>query len=135
MPQIPQGRSMQEISANFTETWIHDKSCFCLSTDLYFKHLINNIIFKDHYISKPWKLSPEATLHRYSYKKVFLYKKFSMQLYWNHTSAWCFPVNLLHIFRTPFLKTHLEDCFYISQCKWIRFLQKVILVKEVSFSY
>ena len=26
------------------------------------------------------------------------------QLYWNHTLAWVFPVNLLHISRTPFPK-------------------------------
>ena len=25
-------------------------------------------------------------------------------LYWNHTLAWCSPVELLHIFRTPFLQ-------------------------------
>ena len=28
----------------------------------------------------------------------------ALQLYWNHTSAWVLPVNLLHIFRKPFLK-------------------------------
>ena len=30
------------------------------------------------------------------------FNKVAKQLYWNLTSAWCFPVNLLHIFRTPF---------------------------------
>ena len=28
----------------------------------------------------------------------------ALQLLWNRTSAWVFPVNLLHIFRTPFYK-------------------------------
>ena len=30
------------------------------------------------------------------------FNKVAKQLYWNHTSAWCSPVNLLHIFRTSF---------------------------------
>ena len=29
---------------------------------------------------------------------------FNKVAYWNHISPWCSPVNLLHIFRTPFLK-------------------------------
>ena len=29
------------------------------------------------------------------------FSKVAMQLYWNHTSTWCSPVNLLHIFKTP----------------------------------
>ena len=32
------------------------------------------------------------------------FNKVAKQLYLNHTSAWVFSVNLLHIFRTPFLK-------------------------------
>ena len=32
------------------------------------------------------------------------FHKVAKQLYWNHTSASCSPVNLLHIFRTPFSK-------------------------------
>ena len=31
------------------------------------------------------------------------FNKVAKQFYWNHTSAGCSPVNLLHIFRTPFL--------------------------------
>ena len=30
------------------------------------------------------------------------FTKVAKQLYWNNTSTWCSPVNLLHIFRTPF---------------------------------
>ena len=34
-----------------------------------------------------------------------LSKRFTTELYyWNHTLIWCFPVNLMHIFRTPFPK-------------------------------
>ena len=34
-----------------------------------------------------------------------LSKRFITELYyWNHTLTWCFPVNLMHIFRTPFPK-------------------------------
>ena len=32
------------------------------------------------------------------------FNKVAKQIYWNRTLAWCSPVNLLHIFRTPFLK-------------------------------
>ena len=32
------------------------------------------------------------------------FNKFANQLYWNHTRHGCSPVNLLHIFRTPFPK-------------------------------
>ena len=32
------------------------------------------------------------------------FNKVALQLYLNHTSAWCSPVNLLYIFRIPFLK-------------------------------
>ena len=32
------------------------------------------------------------------------FNKVAKQLYWNHISAWVFPYNLLHIFRTSFLK-------------------------------
>ena len=30
------------------------------------------------------------------------FNKVVLQLYWNCTSSWCSPVNLQHIFRTPF---------------------------------
>ena len=33
---------------------------------------------------------------------------------WNHTRHGCSPVNLQHIFRTPFPRnTHLGDCFWL----------------------
>ena len=32
------------------------------------------------------------------------FNKVEKQLYWNHTSTWVFPVNLLHNFKAPFLK-------------------------------
>ena len=32
------------------------------------------------------------------------FSKVAMQLYWNHTSTWCSPVNLLHIFWITFPK-------------------------------
>ena len=32
------------------------------------------------------------------------FNKVALQLYWNHTSAWVSPVNLLYIFRTRFPK-------------------------------
>ena len=49
------------------------------------------------------------------------FNKVALQLYWNHTSAWGSPVNLLHIFRTPFtqntsgrLLLELKLCFTLS---------------------
>ena len=33
------------------------------------------------------------------------FNKVAKQFYGNHTSTWCSPVNLLHIFRTPFSKS------------------------------
>ena len=33
------------------------------------------------------------------------FNKVTLQLYWNRTSAWCSPVNLLHVFRAPFPKS------------------------------
>ena len=38
----------------------------------------------------------------------FDFNKVALQLYWNHFSAWCSPVNLLHICRTPFTKNISE---------------------------
>ena len=42
------------------------------------------------------------------YKKIPIPKcdcnKVAKQLYWNRTSAWCSPVNLLYVFGTPFPK-------------------------------
>ena len=59
----------------------------------------------------------EAATQRCSLKKLFWkyaanlqennhqecdFNKVALKLCWNHTSAWLSPVNLLHIFRTPF---------------------------------
>ena len=41
------------------------------------------------------------------------FNKAVLQFYWNHISAWCSPLNLLYIFRTPFLKTPPVGCFWI----------------------
>ena len=42
------------------------------------------------------------------YKKIPIpkcdFNKVAKQLYWNRTSAWCSPVNLLYVFGTPFPK-------------------------------
>ena len=52
------------------------------------------------------------------------FNKVSLQLCWNHTSAWCSPVNLLHISRTPFLKNISEGLFPI-----FTYFKKLIDVK------
>ena len=39
------------------------------------------------------------------------FNKVALQLYWNHTSAWLFSCKFAVFFRTPFLKTPLDDCF------------------------
>ena len=62
----------------------------------------------------------EAVHHKCSYKMVLCKyaanlqentqaeDRFALQLYWNHTSAWDSPENLLHIFRIPFPKNTSE---------------------------
>ena len=101
------------------------------------------------------------------------FNKVALQLYWNHTSAWvatllkshfdmdcnfieialrhgCSPVNLLHIFRTPFLKNTSERlllmkitmCNYwrtIEEgrqliCPFIKILEVVIILSNISFN-
>ena len=48
-------------------------------------------------------------------------KAISIKLLCNFTEVTlqhgCSPVNLLHIFRTPFLRTPLDSCFYIDVLK------------------
>ena len=39
------------------------------------------------------------------------------QLYWNRTSTWCSPVNLMHIFRTPYPKNTSEGLLRSSASK------------------
>ena len=48
-----------------------------------------------------------------------IYRRTPMQLYWNRTSTWVFSLNLLHIFRTLFLRTPLNGCF------WNKYKQKM----------
>ena len=59
-------------------------------------------------------------------------------LYWNRTSAWVSPVNLLHIFRTPFLRTNLGGCFCSLTFRqlWIRFtLKRKCVIIKASFQH
>ena len=51
------------------------------------------------------------------------FSKVAKQLYWNCTSVWCSPLNLLHIFRTPILKNtskrlllHMVQAIRITRC-------------------
>ena len=39
------------------------------------------------------------------------FNKVALQLYWNRTSVWVSPVNLVHTFRTPSLWTPQDGCF------------------------
>ena len=57
------------------------------------------------------------------------------QLYWNRTSAWCSPVNLLHIFRAPFAGTPLGGCFWIHQFRYyhIFHFQHILNIFEETF--
>ena len=52
----------------------------------------------------PRERSPEnmQKIYRRTAMLKFDFNKVAKQLYWNRTSAWLSPVNLLHIFRTPF---------------------------------
>ena len=55
------------------------------------------------------------------------------QFYWNHTSTWCSPVNLLHIFRTPFTKKIFEGLLldmvlWISKCIQRYFQSKIFVI-------
>ena len=59
------------------------------------KHPPRGVLWKSH--SENMQQSYRRTpMSKCDFNKVVL------QLYWNHTSSWCSPVNLQHIFRTPF---------------------------------
>ena len=67
--------------------------------------------------------------------QIYRSKFDAFQFYWNHTSARCSPVNLLHIFRTFCTRTPLEGCFWFRICKLLihlAFYVPVIQVKETS---
>ena len=64
------------------------------------------------------------------------FNKVALQLYWNHTSAWVSPVNLLHIFRTLFqnnpggLLLHSVSLVYIpTSLKYSRMIL-ILLIYE-----
>ena len=74
--------------------------------------LFQNILFSREFLQKQ---PPKGVLkERCSENMQQIYSRTSMpkcdlnkvalQLYWNRTSAWVFPVNLLYILRSPFLK-------------------------------
>ena len=60
------------------------------------------------------------------------FNKVAKQFYWNRTSVWCSPINLLHIFRTPFLMKIswwllLKSCFYTkTKCRWRSYPTKIV---------
>ena len=62
------------------------------------------------------------------------------QFYWNHTSTWCSPVNLLHIFRTPFTKKFFEGLLldmvlWISKCIQRHFQSKIFVISAKVLKY
>ena len=67
----------------------------------------------------PLNKQPEVALQICSGNMQQIYRRTPMpkcdfneaakQLYWNHTSNWCSPVNLLHFFRTPFPKSTSDE--------------------------
>ena len=78
----------QAFSYNFCETFQNiSKGCFWISITWSVRTIISFLKLKC------------------SFKKQNQPSWVVKQLYWNHTSTWgCFPVNLLHIFGTPFAK-------------------------------
>ena len=56
----------------------------------------------------------------------FHFNKVAKQLYWNRTSAWLSPVNLLHIFRTPFPENTSERLLLklLKICNLVMCIQK-----------
>ena len=51
------------------------------------------------------------------------FNKATFQVYWNRTSAWVYPVNLLHIFRTPFTKK-TSEWLLLGTSSFNEFLEK-----------
>ena len=73
--------------------------------------------------SLKWSLHTQTATQRCSMKSVFW--KYAVNLQENtHAEVWCFPVNLLHIFWTPFLGTPLRGCF----CIYVHFTAKIIVL-------
>ena len=75
------------------------------------------------------------------------FNKVALELYWNNTSAWVSPVNLLHIFRTPFEQNTYRglllnlaymlllvlQCFIESEIKLLIYLDFTISLRKAKF--
>ena len=62
------------------------------------------------------------------------FNKVTLQHYWNHTSAWVFSVNLLHMFGKPFSKTTYIGLLLKTQIlSWA--ILTVIMTEFVSLPY
>ena len=76
----------------------------------------------------PRKRSPEnmQKIYRRTTMLKFDFNKVAKQLYWNRTSAWLSPVNLLHIFRTPFPENTSERLLLklLKICNLVMCIQK-----------
>ena len=76
----------------------------------------------------PRKRSTEnmQKIYRRTTMLKFDYKNAAKQLYWNRTSAWLSPVNLLHIFRTPFPENTSERLLLklLKICNLVMCIQK-----------
>ena len=76
----------------------------------------------------PRKRSPEnmQKIYRRTTMLKFDFNKLAKQLYWNRTSAWLSPVNLLHIFRTPFPENTSERLLLklLKICNLVMCIQK-----------
>ena len=60
------------------------------------------------------------------------FNKVVKQLYWNYTSHGCSSVNLLHIFRTHFLRAPLEGCLWPLQYAKIVVCKSFYLIGALS---
>ena len=76
----------------------------------------------------PRKRSTEnmQKIYRRTTMLKFDFNKLAKQLYWNRTSAWLSPVNLLHIFRTPFPENTSERLLLklLKICNLVMCIQK-----------
>ena len=76
----------------------------------------------------PRKRSTEnmQKIYRRTTMLKFDFNKVAKQLYWNRTSAWLSPVNLLHIFRTPFPENTSERLLLklLKICNLVMCIQK-----------
>ena len=76
----------------------------------------------------PRKRSTEnmQKIYRRTTMLKFDFNKVAKQLYWNRTLAWLSPVNLLHIFRTPFPENTSERLLLklLKICNLVMCIQK-----------